>query len=203
MEYPKIQTLWFRHPGGKRYLIENEWAKPEFQTLADLQWLWTEKVDGTNIRVIYNHEKKSIHFAGRTDRAQLLPQLERRLKEIFPVEKFKQFDTSLILFGEGYGEKIQKGGKYISGQDFVLFDVFFNRFVTFYEVTIIASKLGIKHVPIIGSGSLYNAVGFVRRKFESSWGDFDAEGIVCRLPVELQNGKGERVMTKIKLRDFR
>jgi len=36
----------------------------------------------------------------------------------------------------------------------------------------------------------------------SKWGDFEAEGIVARPAVELKTRAGERIITKLKTRDF-
>lgn len=41
-----------------------------------------------------------------------------------------------------------------------------------------------------------------RLGFKSTWGDFQAEGIVARPSVELKNRAGERIITKIKCKDF-
>lgn len=51
-EYHKIQTAWLRDPEtGFKTLIEGAWAKPEFEYLAGTKWVFTEKVDGTNMRL--------------------------------------------------------------------------------------------------------------------------------------------------------
>jgi len=46
------------------------------------------------------------------------------------------------------------------------------------------------------------AIEMVRNGFNSQWGNFMAEGIVARPKVELKTRKGERLITKIKHRDF-
>ena len=38
--------------------------------------------------------------------------------------------------------------------------------------------------------------------FDSRWGVFGAEGIVARPICELMNRQGERVITKLKCKDF-
>ncbi len=50
-EYPKIYGPYKRHTEGpdRNKLIIGEWTKPEFRDLANIDWEWTEKVDGTNI----------------------------------------------------------------------------------------------------------------------------------------------------------
>lgn len=202
-EYHKIQTVWLRDPEtNHRTLIGGEWAKPEFGYLAGNQWEFTEKVDGTNIRVALNggdHE-----LGGRTDNAQLPAFLVGRLREI--AERAIAADLgNMVLYGEGFGAKIQKGGgNYIADHaDFTLFDVWSGGiWLERPNVEDIAEKLSISVVPIIGRGTLHDAIDLTRRGFNSRWGAFTAEGVVCRPAVELTNRRGERVITKIKVKDF-
>lgn len=224
--YHKIQTLFKRHLDGpkKGKMIRGEWTTPELEYLADNEWEFTEKVDGTNIRIGYNSFGSNVLFAGRTDNAVLPKPLLERLTEHFTRERFASvFDndgTNITLFGEGYGPKIQNGGNYGSKQDFVLFDVKIGDFwLTRPNVDDIAKKLGIDSVPTIGYGTLHDAIdivssgitftetGSIKRwgsgGLKSQWGNFEAEGIVARPSVPLFNRKGERIITKIKAVDFR
>jgi hypothetical protein len=207
-EYHKIQTLFKRDMDSPRKpLIEGAWTCPEFEYLADNVWTFTEKVDGTNIRVMVE-SSGAVSFGGRTDAAQIPAQLIARLNSLFiplgPVlaETFKE---GAVLYGEGYGAKIQKGGgNYRADQDFVLFDVRVgNWWLQRPDVEGVAATLGLDVVPVIGSGTLHDAVAWAKRGIKSTWGDFEAEGIVARPRVELQTRGGRRVITKIKCRDFR
>ena len=50
-EYHKIQTIFKRDPENKfKTLIYGEFSLPEFEYLKNNTWIFTEKVDGTNIR---------------------------------------------------------------------------------------------------------------------------------------------------------
>jgi ATP-dependent RNA circularization protein (DNA/RNA ligase family) len=205
-EYHKIQTVFLRDPDNKyRTLLMGQYAKPEFKYLELNEWIWTEKVDGTNIRVIW--DEGEIRFAGKTDRAQLHPLLVARLEERFLSQRalFEAITTEVpvCLYGEGYGPKIQSGGKYRSDQDFVLFDVWIGGWwLERHNVEDVAEKFGLDVVPIIGTGSLPKMVTEVSLGFQSQWGDFIAEGIVARPAVELFGRNGERVVTKVKYKDF-
>lgn len=58
-EYHKIQTCFKRDEKTKR-IIEGDWTLPEFEYLKDCQWVFTEKVDGTNIRVMWNGQRPQV-----------------------------------------------------------------------------------------------------------------------------------------------
>jgi len=204
-EYHKITSVFNRDPETKfKTLIEGQFAKPEFEYLAGNQWVYTEKVDGTNIRVMWDGEK--VVFGGRTDNAQLYAPLVARLQDKFYAGAMAQvFDGAACLYGEGYGAKIQKGGgNYIPGSvDFVLFDVLVGDvWLERSAVEDIAGQLQVGVVPIIGKGTLFDAVARCKQRFDSCWGSFEAEGIVARPAVEMKDRRGHRIITKIKCKDF-
>lgn len=82
-EYNKIETLYERDEKTKR-LIEGKFRNPAVEFLKDNIWQFTEKVDGTNIRVHWDGHK--VEFAGRTDKAQIPSHLMERLEELFDGE---------------------------------------------------------------------------------------------------------------------
>jgi ATP-dependent RNA circularization protein (DNA/RNA ligase family) len=205
-EYHKIQTVFKRdmERNGKT-LLEGQWTLPEFEYLADNVWVFTEKVDGTNIRVIF--QGGGVTFGGKTDNAQIPAHLVTRLNERFlpmVVTLQEVFGCDACLYGEGYGAKIQKGGgNYRQDQDFVLFDVRVGAWwLQRADVEDVAQKLGIEVVPIIGEGTLHEAIAAAKAGIPSTWGDFQAEGIVARPKTELNTRSGHRIITKIKCRDF-
>lgn len=207
-EYHKIKTVWKRETERPCNMIVGSFALPEFDLLKDLEWVGTEKVDGTNVRIMWDGDK--IKFGGKTDNAQMPIYLIDKLNELFGGETNEQlFEQTFLtaeevcLYGEGFGAKIQKGGGNYGDVDFVLFDVKIGDFwLQREDVEDVAKKLGIKTVPIIFSGTLKELSDFVSDGFNSTWGDFKAEGIVARPRVELRNRKGERILTKLKCKDF-
>ena len=204
-EYHKIQSIYKRDLKTHKF-IEGDFSLPEFEYLKDNVWVYTEKVDGTNIRVIW--DKIKVRFGGKTDNAQMPIYLLEKLQALFTDEKFKILypDVAITLYGEGYGAKIQKGGGNYKpdGVDFVLFDVLVDTWwLDRDNVKDIADKLGIDTVPIIQEGSLIDAVNLIKdKKFKSRWGDFLGEGLVLRPKVEIKNRRGRRIITKLKHKDF-
>ena len=49
--YEKIETLFERNTTGTKKLIEGQFRNPTVEMCRNLVWDWTEKIDGTNIRV--------------------------------------------------------------------------------------------------------------------------------------------------------
>jgi len=213
LKYPKIKTVWQRDPDNHfKTLLEGQWATPEFEYLKDNPWIFTEKVDGTNIRIMWDGER--VRFGGRTDRAQMPTFLLSKLQDMFPDEKlaecFGKADPSGVLqpaclYGEGYGARIQKGGgNYIpDGVSFILFDVQIgNWWLQRGDVEGIAEGMGIDVVPIIDTGPLAIAIQKVRYGLPSRLRDGMAEGLVMKPAVELVARNGKRIVAKIKHKDF-
>lgn len=207
MEYTKIPNIYKREEFGNNKLIEGKFSTPELEYLAKADWVWTEKVDGTNIRIMWDGH--SVTFGGRTDKAQIPAHLVNKLNELFggtnKEEIFEQHfgETPVILFGEGYGEKIQKGGGMYGPVNFILFDVFINGvWLKREDVAEIAHTFGIFYVPVVGHGDLYAAVEEIRKHPKSMLRDAELEGFVCRPACELRDRMGNRIIVKIKCRDF-
>ena len=183
-------------------------AEPEFELLKDIDWVATEKVDGTNIRIMWDGNKVS--FGGKTDNAQLPPKLLEKLTELFKGEsneqKFEEIfsETEVCLYGEGFGGNIQCGGNY-GDFNFVLFDIKIGEWwLKREDIEGIGEKLDIQIVPIVKKGTLMEISDFVARGFLSNWSakEFICEGVVARPAVELLKRSGERIIAKIKHKDF-
>ena len=201
--YHKIQTVYLRDPETKhKTLLDGQWAMSEFGYLAGLQWEWTEKIDGMNIRIIWKDGK--LDFRGKTDNAQMPGPLGRELEEIFGDNKaLRELGDDVLLYGEGYGAGIQRGGCYRSGPSFILFDVVIGDFwLRRTDVYNIANKLGISATPVIGTGPLVDAVTVVKNGLGSKISRCPAEGLVMRPLIDLYNRRGERIIAKIKGKDF-
>ena len=206
-EYEKIETIFVRDEKTKK-LNENIYRNETIQFLKDIEWEFTEKIDGTNIRIYWDGHKVS--YYGRTDKAQIPTQLMNKLIELFGgninEEMFEQKfgATPVMLIGEGYGAKIQKGGgDYRQDNNFILFDVCINnKYLSRDNVNDIANYFGIESVPVIFSGNLQKGIDFVKTKPNSTIGTAKMEGLVARPKVELYDKNGNRLIVKIKVCDF-
>lgn len=205
-EYQKIPNIYKRETYGKNRLMEGKYTTPYLEYLSGNEWEWTEKVDGTNIRVIWDGYR--VELKGRTDRAEIPKHLNARLEELFcgnaKEELFESTfgNKTVIMYGEGFGEKIQNGGLY-GKVDFILFDIYIDGFwLKRSALDGIADVFGIKTVPIVGSGTLVEAVEYIKNHPKSKLREAELEGIVCRPKQEILERNGERIIVKIKCCDF-
>lgn len=211
IEYVKIETPYVRAEDGSKKLIEGQFRNETVEFLKDTEWVFTEKIDGTNISIVWDGHK--VEFHGRTERAQIPSHLVNKLNEIFGgdvnEELFEQIfgETPMILYGEGYGYKIQNGGGYRDDVSFILFDVYCpdsDIWLKRDAVEDIATKFNIDVVPIILKGTIDDAVKFIKTRPKTTVGKCEApmEGIVGRPSVELKDRRGKRVIVKVKANDY-
>ena len=209
-EYPKIQTLFERDPITFKLREPLAVLVPDF--LAVDCWDVEEKLDGMNLRIIVDREAKSVQTLGRTDRAQL-PQgildatafIERQAQTI-PVDA-----DYFILFGEGLGPKVNGNRHQLTLHEFFLFDVHVGRDRPYWlsreEVRTLAMKIGCRIPPGGGLLTTKDCVEQVRANITTpvsrlAGGRNYVEGVVCRPVFELQTQRGQRVIWKLKCKDF-
>lgn len=210
--YPKINSVWKRDERGQ--ILTSQISTPEIELLKDIDWLWTEKVDGTNIRI--THEQGApAHIQGRTDKADIPTFLFKTLSSIADAAPFEEvfgeheYD-SITLYGEGYGARIQGvGSQYIpDGTDFVLFDVLVSGpekdwWLRRKSVEEVGEGLGLRVAPVVLQGSIAEAVWTVREGFKSAWEGVEVpEGLVGKPLVDLFTRDGSRIITKVKHKDL-
>lgn len=208
-EYHKIETVFERDEKTKQ-LIVGKFRNPMVEFLKNCDWEFTEKVDGTNIRVYWDGHK--VTFGGRTDKAEIPKHLLEKLEQLFGgyvnEEIFEQRfgDKEVILFGEGYGTKIQGcGSQYRDDVDFILFDVMIcGYWQPRIAVEEIAKYFNIDVCPILLTGTIQEGVEYVMNNRQSvvAKNGAELEGVVGRPKIEMQDRAGNRVIVKIKHRDF-
>ncbi len=205
-EFTKISNIFTMDTKGKITGLQ-----PLFQTLRNVQWEGTEKVDGTNIRIHWDGH--SVEIGGRTDKAQIPTDLYNMLAECFlskPMEyKFEEIfgEKDVILFGEGYGPKIQNGGTYASEPKFILFDVLVDGkfYLTRANVNDVADKMELDRVPIVFYGTIDDAIKCVAQHPMSLLGEHkhEMEGLVLQpVGIMLYDANGHPIKGKCKYRDI-
>ena len=209
-KYPKMETLLKR---DENFKITDEIRLPEFENIKN--WLITEKIDGTNIRIIYTPDDKLL-IRGRTDKASIPTFLLEELQNMFTAEKVKAIldnpiEKGLCLYGEGYGARIQKGGgNYNQYNSFRLFDIWIdNCWLEWESVEKIAQQLEIKPVPVIMETDVETAIELVKKEtwsevaMEEGHPGHIAEGIVARAYPTMLFRNGNPIKWKLKVKDFK
>ena len=220
IKYPKIKTLWQRDPETFK-VIPGAFTTMEFALINT--WVVTEKIDGTNIRVSLDPEG-NIDLGGRTDGSQIPTPLVGKFLTTFTEDvMYSTFDRKpdgmfphVTLFMEGYGEKIQKrGGNYRKGVSFRIFDIWIDGWWLNQSLVMeLAAKLGVETAPLAREcidwlpryySDLFNLLPISRVAREENDvypKGFHPEGVVGRTEPLLFDRRGDRVMWKLKYRDF-
>jgi hypothetical protein len=209
-EYNKIEVIYNRDMEGTKKLIEGSFRNEAVEYLKDLPWIFTEKIDGTNIGIVWDGHK--VTYQGRTQSSSIQANVLNKLLELFGTNEVEELfeqkfgEMNVILYGEGYGAGVQKGGgNYRKDVSFILFDVYIpeqDLYLKRDSVEDIAKTFGIDVVPIILTGTINDAVEFVKTNPKSTIGNANMEGVVGHPLVELRDRLNKRMIVKIKVCDF-
>ncbi len=220
MQYPKINTFFKRVQEGpdKGKIILDSISKNEF--LVPCEWIVSEKLNGTNTRIILS--EKGIEIKGKTDKAQFNPIVLRGIGEILKHITQDKIDSLLklyeaekiILYGETIGELVQgKEWKYnLNGRedvDLYIFDVYVMRengkgfWLEIHQIKMVTNELGLKKVPEYGFGTIPE----IKRRVKDGLVSLvdhktRAEGVVAKTLVTVYDERGNRIMWKLKTKDF-
>lgn len=231
IEYGKTENLFNRDPATHK-LIVGDLRCAEFGQIK--HWLVTEKIDGTNMRVVYSPDEQRVEIRGRSDNAQIHGDLMKFMQDTFTLEKMNaQFydfmegdgreNSSVTIYGEGYGPGIQKGGgDYAPAKVFRMFDVMYHWRGMGYEgngldswamwetVQMIAEGLNVETVPVLMRNvGLDEVVDLVMSELTSETALLDnmrpdviAEGVIARTDPYLFNHRGSPIKFKLKGKDI-
>jgi len=226
MEYSKIQSLYKRDgiefdENGKfkskskdvNPLKIGDYSEPEFGNIRN--WQVDEKIDGTNIRIIFKKDENGndiLLIKGRTEKSSIPKELLLFLHSKFTIELLsKAFRTPenspdyVILFGEGYGGKIQKGSNYRKDYGFCMFDIFVSGWwLKKEDIEAIGKQLDIEVAPTLGIMKEEEILEFVKShpKSKIAQKEYEMEGIVARPfpPMNFRNNKP--IKFKLRCGDF-
>lgn len=213
--YPKINALWKRTTNGKR-VIPGAFASHYLDDLYHAQWVWTEKIDGTNIGLRWLPDEDRVVICGKTANAAFHAGLYSYLETIADPKLFRYIfgDSHAKLFGEGYGAGIQKGGGYRTDQGFIAFDLQMgdkygisasSPFMGGGKLNQVASSMGVYTVNVIDECSIAHAWSkMVDHEYEGTFPGVQLEGIVGRpvTPYYVRNNEEIRpVLCKLKYCD--
>jgi hypothetical protein len=218
--YPSIETVFIRNKDTNRLNLG------ELRNSANSmvkEWTVSEKIDGTNIRVIIT--LSGIEVRGRGDNAQLHPHLVDAVKSLFDHEKSVLYftayrgkdlpdDWSVTFYGEGYGAGIQKGAVYSPSKRFRCFDLMLgvDWWLDDEEMRRICADLNIPVVPHLG---YFQSIPTTHKELaalipfslvaqaEAGSDSTPAEGVVAKPRVVLKDRHGDRIVWKLTFREFK
>lgn len=212
--YHKISGPFKRSATDLKKVDVTKFVSPtvELLTHSDI-WLFTEKIDGTNVRLIWDGHNLS--YNGRSNNADLHKDLkkvldglwtervglEQRIEELFG-------EREVIIIGEGYGPGIQKGGgNYAAEKSFIAYDVMVDgKYLAYDTSRALLTELSIPALQAISEypASLGWGIDIVANGLYSQFGnkDFYAEGLVAITDRPLYDNNGNRLIVKLKHEDL-
>lgn len=251
--YQKINTLWKRDE--KNRIIQGDYSLPEFGYLEDCLWLVEEKIDGTNMSYDIYFDNGSVsrtEIHGKTENAKNNANLVTEMNRIFDalidsgklIDVFKIVKTDaagnttvswpykVTIFGEGYGGKIQGGGRYSKTEKFIVFDIEVQTtpeteplYLLRPSVDDICAKLNLDVVHTYGLMTIADAELIIENiaynvytnrmgnpslyapdispfSHNSEDPTLVIEGFVLKFPCGLKTRQGKPLVTKIKVKDY-
>lgn len=169
-----------------------------------------EKIDGTSTNIHYKYADNTLEFFHGGCRRETFLQLFN-LEEL--LEKFKSLNSEkdVIIYGEGYGGKIQgMSGTYGPDLKFIAFEVQIGEsWLNVTNAHDVVTKLGLEFVDYvqikaeIADIETEKLKPSVQAKRNGILEDKKREGIVLRPLLEYVDYRGNRIITKHKNDEFR
>ena len=214
-EYPKLKNLHKRDPADNKVIDEftDEIFSPE--QLGNAGWTWREKMDGTNLRIIWDGHRAE--YRGRTDRAQFSDGqtvfLDEKIKSPAFEELLEQTfgNTEAALYAELIGNKIQGNPHKIDGYEIRVYDAFVaGWWLLPVNVDELANDLGLDSAEIIGVapiGHMHQGMKDIASMAEALEGEAEPleyiEGIVGTAPGSVLGRDGTILRVKLKLENYK
>ena len=207
--YQKISAPFGRTTPKDRLVDPSIFAKPWVQLFYDsgIKMYASEKIDGTSVGIVWDGER--ISFVGHTEKSEFCPRYLEYLKTNFGTSEFESVieelfgDKQIKIYGEGISKDYNVHYGYPEG-NFIMYDIqnengtFYNRVV----VKEIAKKLNLIY-PWEEMMSLKEAIDYIKTRPVSKLNPENMmEGLVLRAPLELYTNHGDRIICKVKVKDF-
>jgi len=217
--YPSIETVFTRSKETNR-LNFGELRNQANSVIK--KWTISEKIDGTNIRVIFT--LSGFEVRGRSDNAQIHPHLVDAVKNLFDHDKVVSYfrayrgqdlpeNWSVTFYGEGYGAGVQKGAMYSASKRFRCFDLMLGEdwWVDDDEMRRVCSDIDIPTAPHLGYfdsipvtlADLKQLIPFSLVAQCEAGHEVMAEGVVAKPTVVLLDRHGDRIVWKLTFREFK
>lgn len=210
IDAPTVQDdEWGKEHKQRKLVVPKEgqdeaYRSPLLAYLANVDWVYSRKIDGANLRVQWDGEEAL--WNGKSDKfvcgAELTEYMNNTfLEEIFE-EKFGR-DRRVLLFGEHMGPKVQGNELVLKKDEFILYDVNIDgTWLSSFDVIEVARYFNVRNIfSFMPHGMLADTLNnLIKRVADGEFKDW--EGIVARPAVEMRDQKGQRVIVKIKNKDY-
>lgn len=211
-KYRKIYTLFERD--SKFKIVDS--LEPHLEGITNIKkFVVTEKIDGTNCGIVITPDKQVL-IRKRSDfiKDDKEHHIYYEAINTIDLERIKDYfhdsEATITIFGEACGGSIQKHGTIYSDEPtFMVFDVQVNNsFFDWLSLKKFCSEVGLKIVPYLGDTILEKyTVEYMKNVLERCkkylYDSEHSEGIVVRSEPPLLNKFGQRMMFKLKFRDFK
>lgn len=196
MYYSKINGIYKRYDLGpdKGKFIHGQFSLPAYKQLLDVEWNWTEKLDGTNAGIQFGEIFGEPILLGRTAKTIMSTPMIETL-ETFASNHDSLHDRQITVYGELVGPKIQGNPHGFDEVKFVPFDIR-NAHGQYWPKEFVYEIFGDEAVPDLGWKTLREAL----EHFSYDTPEPNQEGWVGT--PELCDLQGRRITTKLKWVDF-
>jgi len=200
-------TLPWQYPDSPK-----KWRESELHYLANNLWAYRRKLDGENMRVMWDGEKAI--WSGKSDDFTCDEETTKMMNQKFQEEIFEEKfgrEKTVLLFGERMGPKCQGNELGLEESTFVLFDVKIGdvwlepknvvAIAKYFDVPSCYDYMqeGVKPV-MEGDGYVDTLTNLIKRVNKGEFREW--EGLVATPETGLCNRKGERLIVKVKNKDY-
>ena len=211
IEAPTVsnQEIWKTQHKRVLYVPELNDNLPEYYStkllwyLSTLPWNYKRKFDGSNIRVKWDGNR--VLWNGKTNNFTSNTELDEYMSKTFPEELFEEKfgrESTVLLFGELMGPKVQGNSLNLEKREVILFDVKINKsWLNPQNVQDIAQHFWLRDFnDFMPSHKPDTLINLIHRVKEGEFADW--EGIVSSPLIGCQDFSGHRVICKIKNQDY-
>jgi len=190
------------------------------QKLPRGNWKKFEKVDGTNIRIIFDNidelGKRHVYVGSKNNilnyddkNSQYYLNCLTNININKLIKYFQDIPNIIVIYGEGYGQGIQKGGIYSLSKDFAVFDIVIGNTYQDYEyinkVCVDNQLYQVPYVEDVEELTYFECMDSLK-KFQNTLilngNGGKPEGLIYKFEPVLFNKYHERLIFKIKFKDF-
>ena len=236
--YEKILAPFGRDSSNSKFVNTSKWSKPEFEYLKNNTWIWTQKIDGTNLNIVWDGERVS--YKGHTDKTQWNERSKNYIESVFCTSEaetvFEQLygEQPIIVSMELVSKDFNQNYGYPDGH-FYVYDVRNGNTGKYWDRKAVEDFVEafdhehkhVEAVKVLYRGTIEGAVEWVKAakvfnenpdvnvldteilendiscfQVYNPLGKYPIEGLVGRPEIEMYNSKGERIITKVKCKDY-